>query len=169
VEKHFSKVASVVAHAAGKPITFVLCCLIVVAWAVSGPLFNFSDTWQLVINTGTTIITFLMVFLIQNTQNRDGVAIQVKLDELIRVTEAQNRFVGIEHLTESEVEQYRALTEKAAKAADHAKRAEVKADEAEEEASEAEEASDAKEEATKATATKRKRGHRKTRATVLSH
>jgi low affinity Fe/Cu permease len=163
VEKHFSKIASVVAHASGKPITFVLCCLIVVAWAVSGPLFNFSDTWQLVINTGTTIVTFLMVFLIQNTQNRDGVAIQVKLDELIRVTAAQNRFVGIEHLTEAEVEQYRTLTEKAAKAADHTKRGEVKADEVEEEAS------DAEEKVVKATETKRKRVHRKARATVLSH
>jgi low affinity Fe/Cu permease len=170
VEKHFSKIASVVAHAAGKPTTFVICCLIIVAWAFSGPIFGFSDTWQLIINTGTTIVTFLMVFLIQNTQNRDGVAIQVKLDELIRVTEAQNRFVGIEHLTESEVEQYRALTEKAAKAADRARKAEAKADEAEEEASAAEEeASEAEEGAAEAAATKRKRSRRKARATVLSH
>ena len=72
-------------------------------WAVSGPLFGFSDTWQLVINTGTTIVTFLMVFLIQNTQNRDGAAIQVKLDELIRASAANNRFIDVENLTEEEL------------------------------------------------------------------
>ena len=71
-----------------------------VAWAVTGPVFGFSDTWQLVINTGTTIVTFLMVFLIQNTQNRDWAAIQAKLDELIRAVEGENKFIGIEHLTE---------------------------------------------------------------------
>jgi low affinity Fe/Cu permease len=122
VEKHFSKVANLVAHAAGKPVTFLACCLIIIAWAFSGPIFGFSDTWQLIINTGTTIITFLMVFLIQNTQNRDGAAIQAKLDELIRVSEAQNGFIGIEHLTEEEVEQYRVLCEKAAKEHDRAVR-----------------------------------------------
>jgi low affinity Fe/Cu permease len=78
-----------------------------VAWAVTGPFFNFSDTWQLVINTGTTIVTFLMVFLIQNSQNRDAAAIQVKLDELIRVSKAQNSFIGLEHLTEEELEEIR--------------------------------------------------------------
>jgi low affinity Fe/Cu permease len=87
----------------------------VVAWAASGPFFHFSDTWQLVINTGTTIITFLMVFLIQNTQNRDGAAIQAKLDELIRVSEGHNHFIGIEHLTETEVEEIRDKCEVAAK------------------------------------------------------
>ena len=127
----FSTTANAVAHAAGMPVTFLACCAIVVVWAVSWPVFGFSDTWQLIINTGTTIITFLMVFLIQNTQNRDGAAIQAKLDELIRVSTAQNRFIGIEHLTESEVEQYRALCEKAANAADRAERAEAKAEEAE--------------------------------------
>src|SRR5690242_10139955 len=100
MEKAFSKIASKVAHASGKPITFVGCFLIIVVWAICGPLFGFSDTWQLIINTGTTIVTFLMVFLIQNTQNRDGAAIQAKLDELIRSTNAQNRFIGIEHLSE---------------------------------------------------------------------
>ena len=92
-----------IAHAAGRPITFILCCAIILVWAVSGPIFGFSDTWQLVINTGTTIVTFLMVFLIQNTQNRDGAAIQAKLDELIRASAAQNAFIGIEHLTEEEL------------------------------------------------------------------
>ncbi|MER8413996.1 low affinity iron permease family protein [Mesorhizobium sp. M7A.T.Ca.TU.009.01.3.2] len=115
MEKHFTKVANWVARIAGLPPTFALCCLIVIVWAVSGPFFGFSDTWQLVINTGTTIITFLMVFLIQNTQNRDGAAIQAKLDELIRVGKGHNHFIGIEHLTESEVEEIRAKCERAAK------------------------------------------------------
>ena len=78
-----------------------------IVWAVSGPIFGFSDTWQLIINTGTTIITFLMVFLIQNTQNRDGAALQAKLDELIRASAAHNTFIGIEHLTEEELEEIR--------------------------------------------------------------
>ena len=87
----------------------------VVVWAVTGPMFGFSDTWQLVINTGTTIVTFLMVFLIQNTQNRDAAAIQAKLDELIRaVAKARGEFIGIEHLTEKELEAIRAALEKEA-------------------------------------------------------
>jgi low affinity Fe/Cu permease len=110
----FTRIANVVAHAAGIPATFIACCLIILVWAASGPLFGFSDTWQLIINTGTTIITFLMVFLIQNTQNRDGAALQTKLDELIRVTSASNKFIGIEHLTEQEVEEFRQRCERAA-------------------------------------------------------
>ncbi len=89
---------------------------VVIIWAVTGPLFGYSDTWQLVINTGTTIITFLMVFLIQNSQNRDGAAIQVKLDELIRVSAAHNSFVGIEHLTDEELEDIRTKCELRAEA-----------------------------------------------------
>ncbi|MBB3148236.1 low affinity Fe/Cu permease [Phyllobacterium trifolii] len=116
--KLFTRIANDVALAAGKPFTFILCCLVIVVWGVSGPIFGFSDTWQLIINTGTTIITFLMVFLIQNTQNRDGVAIQAKLDELVRVSEAKNAFIGIEHLTEEEVEKFRRQCEAAAKKAD---------------------------------------------------
>ncbi|MDX8534969.1 low affinity iron permease family protein [Mesorhizobium sp. VK25A] len=115
IERVFTKIANRVAHLAGLPSTFAICVAIVVAWALSGPFFGFSDTWQLVINTGTTIITFLMVFLIQNTQNRDGAAIQAKLDELIRVSRAHNHFIGIEHLTESEVEEIRDKCERAAK------------------------------------------------------
>ena len=112
----FTRVANATAQAAGRPATFVACLAIVIGWAVSGPIFGFSDTWQLIINTGTTIVTFLMVFLIQNTQNRDSAAIQVKLDELIRShRSARNRFIGIEHLTEEELEEVRALCEKAAK------------------------------------------------------
>ncbi|HEX7725813.1 MAG TPA: low affinity iron permease family protein [Rhizomicrobium sp.] len=111
----FARAANATARAAGKPLTFGFCCLIVIAWAVSGPVFHYSDTWQLVINTGTTIITFLMVFLIQNTQNRDGAALQAKLDELIRVTkEARNEFVGIEKKPEKELNAMRENCETAA-------------------------------------------------------
>ncbi len=118
LEKSFTSIANTVARAAGLPLTFAVCVAIVVIWAASGPVFHFSDTWQLIINTGTTIVTFLMVFLIQNTQNRDGAAIQAKLDELIRVSEGRNHFIGIEHLTESEVEEIRLKCEQAAKRAE---------------------------------------------------
>ena len=104
MEKLFAKFANATAKATGSPAAFLLCVLLVVVWAASGPMFHFSETWQLVINTGTTIITFLMVFLIQNTQNRDGTAIQTKLDELILTSEAENQFIGIEKLTEKELE-----------------------------------------------------------------
>jgi low affinity Fe/Cu permease len=103
----FSEVASYVAHLSGRPIAFLLAVLIIVCWGLTGPIFNYSDTWQLIINTGTTIVTFLMVFIIQNTQNRDGGALQAKLDELIRSSHAHNRFIGIEHLTDEEIEEYR--------------------------------------------------------------
>ncbi len=118
MEKHFTRIANKVAYAAGKPVTFILCCAVIVIWALTGPLLGFSDTWQLIINTSTTIVTFLMVFLIQNTQNRDGAALQAKLDELIRVSRAKNHFIGIEHLTETEVEEIRKTCEEAAKRAE---------------------------------------------------
>src|SRR4026208_693163 len=117
LNKWFAEVAEAVSHAAGHALAFIICCVVVLIWAVSGPAFGFSDTWQLVINTGTTIVTFLMVFLIQNTQNRDGAAIQAKLDELIRVTAASNSFIGIEHLTEDEVDEFRKKCRAAAKKA----------------------------------------------------
>src|SRR5262245_4135998 len=121
--KVFTHFANGVAHAAGRPVTFVLCCALVVVWAASGPLFGFSDTWQLVINTGTTVITFLMVFVIQNTQNRDGAALQAKLDELIRSSAAHNQFIGIEHLTDEEIEEHqRACAALAKKASERAAR-----------------------------------------------
>ena len=105
MEKLFVRFATLTAKIAGKPWTFIACLGVVVLWAVSGPVFKFSETWQLVINTGTTIITFLMVFLIQNTQNRDGAAMQAKLDELVfAVKQADARFIGIEHLTEAELD-----------------------------------------------------------------
>jgi low affinity Fe/Cu permease len=112
--KLFARLAGAVAHATGTPIAFCLCVLVVVVWGFSGPLFGYSDTWQLVINTGTTIITFLMVFLIQNTQNRDGAAIQIKLDELILTSKAENEFIGIEKLTDKELEALRARCAEAA-------------------------------------------------------
>src|SRR5688500_249456 len=101
----FDKMATRVTKAAGKPITFIAACFIVVLWAITGPVFNFSDTWQLVINTGTTIITFLMVFVIQQTQNKDTVALQLKLNELIATSpDASNRLVDVEDLTSEELE-----------------------------------------------------------------
>ncbi|HWQ86705.1 low affinity iron permease family protein [Brevundimonas sp.] len=105
MEKLFVSFATGAARIAGKPWTFLACVLIVLIWAATGPIFKFSETWQLIINTGTTIITFLMVFLIQNTQNRDGAAMQAKLDELIHaVRAADERFIGIEHMTEKDLD-----------------------------------------------------------------
>ena len=104
MSRFFESISGRVAFLAGQPHAFILACLVIIVWAVTGPIFHWSDTWQLVINTGTTIVTFLMVFLIQNAQNRDGAAIQAKLDELIRAGgKARNEFIGIEHLTEAEL------------------------------------------------------------------
>jgi low affinity Fe/Cu permease len=104
MEALFEQAANTISKAMGRPLTFVVCVLLVVLWAATGPLFRFSDTWQLVINTGTTIVTFLMVFLIQNSQNREGQAVQAKLDELIRaLQDAQNSFIGLERRTEKEI------------------------------------------------------------------
>ena len=116
LSRHFSAFAGKVAKWAGHPLAFALGAASVVAWAASGPYFHFSDTWELVINTGTTIVTFLMVFLIQNSQNRDGAAIQAKLDELIRSSAAQNRYIGIESLTEEELDELKQRCETRARA-----------------------------------------------------
>lgn len=106
---NFDRLAQAVARGAGRPMTFVVATLLVVAWGVSGPTFGYSDTWQLVINTSTTIITFLMVFLIQNTQNRDTDALQTKVDELIRVTkDARLALLNLEELDADELARIRA-------------------------------------------------------------
>lgn len=115
MEKIFIRFANRTAKWAGNPWTFVGCFAVVLLWAASGPVFGFGETWQLVINTGTTIVTFLMVFLIQNTQNRDACAMHAKLDELIyAVNRADARFIGIEHLTERELDAILAEVERRA-------------------------------------------------------
>jgi low affinity Fe/Cu permease len=104
----FTRAAKWASRTAGRPSTFVVAVVIILLWALSGPLFDFSDTWQLVINTGTTIITFLMVFLIQNTQNRDTEALQIKLDELLRAVDAaRNTMIDLEELDDDELEAIR--------------------------------------------------------------
>lgn len=114
----FTRFAKLTARETGRPITFVVAVAVIIAWALTGPLFGFSDTWQLVINTGTTIVTFLMVFLIQNTQNRDSEAIQVKLDELIRAIEgAHNALLDLEELEEKDLDGIRAHYENLAERA----------------------------------------------------
>lgn len=104
----FESFAHAVARLSGRPAAFAAACLLVLAWAVTGPMFGFSQTWQLVINTGTTIVTFLMVFVLQNSQNRDGLALQAKLDELILVSSrAENAFIAAEQLSEAEIQHLR--------------------------------------------------------------
>jgi low affinity Fe/Cu permease len=104
----FTRAAKWASRTAGRPITFMIALAIILIWAITGPIFKFSDTWQLVINTGTTIITFLMVFLIQNTQNRDTEALQIKLDELIRAVEsAHNALLDLEELDDDELDDIR--------------------------------------------------------------
>ena len=106
----FTRFSKATARATGNPVTFAIALGVIVVWAVTGPIFHWSDTWQLVVNTGTTIVTFLMVFLIQSTQNRDSGAVQVKLDELLRVTPgAHNVLLNLEELDERELEKIRAL------------------------------------------------------------
>ncbi len=108
LDHFFTRVSSSIANASGQPGTFVLALAVVVIWGVTGPIFQYSDGWQLVINTGTTIVTFLMVFLIQNSQNRDTASMQAKLDELLYALHgAREEFIGIEHLSVREVEAIR--------------------------------------------------------------
>ena len=112
MDRIFTRIANAIAGFVGQPIAFITAALLIIGWAATGPLFHYSDTWQLVVNTTTTIVTFLIVFLIQNSQNRDAAAIQAKLDELIRsVSDARNKFIGIEHLTDREVEAIRTALE----------------------------------------------------------
>ena len=123
LSKSFRGFAEATARYSGKPAAFLVAAIIVVIWAATGPLFGFGDTWQLVINTGTTIITFLMVFLIQNSQNRDSAALQIKLDELIRATHARNSLLDVDNLDEDALERirknYRKLAHNKAEAARH--------------------------------------------------
>lgn len=114
----FTRFASRAAHLAGAPWTFAIALLSILVWAVTGPWLGFSEVWQLTVNTGTTIVTFLMVFLIQNTQNRDAMAMQIKLDELIRATRnAENSLLDLEELTEEELDKFRNTYEKLAEKA----------------------------------------------------
>jgi low affinity Fe/Cu permease len=113
MDKFFTLCATRIATFAGQPIAFAVAFLLIVAWAVTGPIFHYSDTWQLVVNTATTIVTFLMVFLIQNSQNRDAAAMQAKLDEMLRaIDKAREQFIGIEHLTDQQIEAIRAALER---------------------------------------------------------
>ena len=123
----FSQFATSTARRAGQSLTFFLACMIIILWATTGPFFHYSDTWQLVINTSTTIITFLMVFLIQNTQNRDSEAMHLKLDELIRTNrDAHNALLDLEQLTEKDLDRIRANYGRLAAAARAALRSGVK-------------------------------------------
>ena len=108
MDRFFTWFAGRIAFIVGQPLAFAAAFFVVLLWSATGPIFGFSDTWQLVINTGTTIVTFLMVFLIQNSQNRDAAAMQAKLDELLRaIDEARPQFIGIEHLTDRQIEEIR--------------------------------------------------------------
>ena len=120
----FGAIARQASYALGSPIAFILACATIVIWAVLGPVFGFSDTWQLIINTGTTIVTFLMVFLVQNTQNHDARALHLKLDELLRsIKEARNRLIDLENCTDEEIDklekQFRRLKRRETRQSSH--------------------------------------------------
>jgi low affinity Fe/Cu permease len=113
---NFAEVARRTSDALGSPVAFMSACTVVAAWLLLGPVFNYSDTWQLLINTATTIVTFLMVFLVQHTQNRDTMALQLKLDELLRATkDARNKLIDLEHLSDDELQQLRKQFEELAR------------------------------------------------------
>jgi low affinity Fe/Cu permease len=123
MDRLFTTIANRIAAFVGQPLAFAMALAFILLWALTGPVFGFSDTWQLVVNTSTTIITFLIVFLIQNSQNRDAAALQAKLDELIRATRAaRNEFIGIEHMTDRQLRLIRAALEHEAMAHDEALR-----------------------------------------------
>jgi low affinity Fe/Cu permease len=108
MDRLFTVIATRISFAVGQPLAFSAALLVIILWGVTGPIFGYSDTWQLIINTATTIVTFLMVFLIQNSQNRDAAAMQAKLDELIRaIHDARQQFIGIEHLPDRKIEEIR--------------------------------------------------------------
>lgn len=113
MDRLFTALATSSSRLAGRPATFVVAVLLTLLWGVTGPIFHYSDTWQLVINTATTVLTFLIVFLIQNSQNRDAAAMQAKLDELLRaVGKARGAFIAIEHLTDKQIEEIRGALER---------------------------------------------------------
>lgn len=113
MNRFFTRFAGSIASFAGSPLAFIAALGAILIWGITGPLFDFSEVWQLIINTGTTIVTFLMIFLVQNSQNRDSAAMEAKLDELLRAVEqARADFIGIEHLTDHEIEKIRARLEK---------------------------------------------------------
>lgn len=113
MDRIFTRIAGWSAHIMGQPLAFIVSVLFVLIWAASGPLMGYSDTWQLIINTATTVLTFLAVFLIQNSQNRDGAAMQAKLDEILRALDkARPEFVGIEHLTDAQIAEIRKALER---------------------------------------------------------
>jgi len=112
MDRIFTRIASKCAHLMGQPQAFIISALLIILWAISGPFLHYSDTWQLIVNTATTVLTFLAVFLIQNSQNRDGAAMQAKLDEILRALEdAREEFVGIEHLTDIQISEIREALE----------------------------------------------------------
>lgn len=116
MNRAFTAIATRVASFAGQPAAFAAALLAIIVWAATGPIFGYSDTWQLIVNTSTTIITFLMVFVIQNSQNRDGAALQAKLDELLRTVEgADEDFIGIEHMSDKQLERLRSAIERKAR------------------------------------------------------
>lgn len=113
MDRIFTKIANRCARAMGQPAAFIISVLLIVLWGISGPMLHYSDTWQLIVNTATTVLTFLAVFLIQNSQNRDGAAMQAKLDEILRALEdAREEFVGIEHLTDAQISAIRDALER---------------------------------------------------------
>jgi len=130
MDRLFTVIATKSANWLGQPLAFTLATLGTIIWAISGPLFHYSDTWQLVINTATTVLTFLAVFLIQNSQNRDGAAMQAKLDEILRALDkARDQFVGIEHLSDTQIGQIRDALERDVRQGTDGKSAEHSVDE----------------------------------------
>lgn len=124
MDKLFTRIANRAATLLGQPLAFIVSALLIVCWAISGPWLDYSDTWQLIVNTATTVMTFLAVFLIQNSQNRDGAAMQAKLDEILRALDkARSEFVGIEHLTDAQISEIRDALEREVREGENGKQA----------------------------------------------
>lgn len=124
MDEFFTRIATRSATMLGQPLAFIISTILIIVWAISGPFLHYSDTWQLIVNTATTVLTFLAVFLIQNSQNRDGAAMQAKLDEILRALDkAREDFVGIEHLTDAQICEIRDALEREIKGEDDSKQA----------------------------------------------